>query len=83
MIHSTSFQFFRESGDELVPELFAVLKTSKDPNLMEYAASSAYVLNPSPDMIPALIEAFKGNSAAADGLQAWLGMYLFPEFEKF
>jgi RNA polymerase sigma factor (sigma-70 family) len=74
---AASFQFFRGSADELVPELFAVLKTSKDHNLMEYAASSAYVLNPSPDTIPALIEAFKSNSAAADGLQSWFGMYLF------
>src|SRR5207249_10368285 len=70
-------QFFRESADELVPDLLTLMKTSKDAALVQYASMPLSVFRPGPEIIPALIDAFKNNSAAAEGLKGWFGDYFF------
>ncbi|MCI0536146.1 MAG: hypothetical protein L0Z50_13050, partial [Verrucomicrobiales bacterium] len=70
-------QYFREAADELVPELLTLMKTSKDAALVQYASMPLSVFRPGPEIIPALIDVFKNNPVAAEGLKGWFGTYFF------
>src|SRR5262245_44360874 len=53
------------------------MKTSKDAALVQYASMPLSVFRPGPEIIPALLEAFKDNPTAAEGLKSWFGAYFF------
>ncbi|MDB6053865.1 MAG: hypothetical protein JWN25_1388 [Verrucomicrobiales bacterium] len=82
-----SLQFLREFADELVPEILALMKKSTDGYLISSIASCGFGLNHQDtrrpvdidghdtQILPAVIEAFKANPAAAEGMRTWFGSY--------
>ncbi|MDB6039708.1 MAG: polymerase, sigma-24 subunit, subfamily [Verrucomicrobiales bacterium] len=70
-----TLQFFPESAEALRPVIMSVFKNSADNNLIQNVGMSASVLFPGPETIPALVEAFKNNPAAAEGLKLWIESY--------
>lgn len=72
-----TLQYFPESAEALRPLILSVFKNSGDNNLIQNVGMSASALLPGAETIPALVEAFKTNPAAAEGLKVWIGSYMW------